>query len=373
MKILVVVPYFEEPHRWMISGQKTARELARNHQVVVLTTGRKASTVQEGKNLKIIRLKDIFLPDPINFSIVPGLFKEVRRIVHSENPDAFLINKHMFYTSLAIWPLKRLGKKVVVQTDTFPGINWFPKSKLVGLVMRVYARTIGNPILRAADKVVLLHEGLVADAKKLKLNYTVIHNGIDLERFDQTPPPTDLRKKKGDIWVGYVGRLESVKGWYDLAAAAIELAPLYPKLHFYFVGPKERAAEQIKAFEHPQTHFIGSRTDVAGLDKLFDIFVMPSLSEGLSNAIMEAMAAKCACMATNVGGNKILLSKAGLLFKPGDKASLKRALAKLLTDPRLRKKLGLKARYRVEEEFSLVRNCERLSLELSTKSPTSAN
>jgi glycosyltransferase involved in cell wall biosynthesis len=363
MKILVVVPYFDEPHRWMISGQKTAYTLALDHDVVVLTTGVKNSIEQPNDRLKIYRLKDIFLRDPINYSIIPGLFSDIKKIVQEEKPDAFLINKHMFYSSLVIWPLKKMGKRVVVQTDTFPGVNWFPKNKLVGVIMWIYARFIGNPILRAADKVILLHEGLIEDAIRLGLKYEVIHNGIDLAVFDATPRPPDLKKKKDDIWIGYVGRLESVKGWYDLAAVAKELVPTNERLHFFFVGPTKNAEEKIKEFRHPRIHFLGLRKDVAGIDKMLDIFVMPSLSEGLSNAIMEAMAAECCCLVSAVGGNKVLIDEnvTGRLFTQGDQGDLKEKLSMLLSDRDHMRKLGRQARDRIEKSYDLHKNAKQIA------------
>lgn len=363
MKILVVVPYFEEKHRWMISGQKAARELSKNNKVVVLTTGQKDIKIVESPNMTIYRIKDIFLKDPINYSFVPGLWRKTKAIALKEKPDSVLINKNMFYPNLAIWPLKRLGYNVVVQVDTFPGINWHPKSKLVGIVMWFYARIIGNPILWAAKKVVLLHEGLVPVAKKYHFNHEVIHNGIDIEEFNKTKPPSDLKKRPGEIWVGYVGRLESVKGWYDLATAGMELVEKFPKVHFMFIGPKEKAEEQIKQFKHPHIHFISSRSDVAGIDKLLDIFVMPSLSEGLSNAIMEAMTAKAACVVSNVGGNIVLIqhNRNGLHFSPGDIKDLKKQLTKLIVDKPLRERLGDQAAKDIDASYSLRK--ETLKLE----------
>lgn len=370
MKILVIVPYFDEPHRWMISGQKTAYELAKSHEVIVLTTGPRSTVEQKNKKLKIYRVKDIFLRDPINYSIIPGLFGMVRKIVKQDKPDAFLINKHMFYSSLAIWQLKRLGKRVVVQTDTFPGVNWFPKSKLVGSVMWVYARVIGNPILKAADTVILLHEGLVKDAKKLGLKYKVIPNGIDLAAFDAVSPPKDLTKKKGEIWVGYVGRLESVKGWYDLAEVAREMVKQNDKLHFFFIGPTQNAEEKIAEFVHPTIHFLGLRKDVPGIDKLLDVFVMPSLSEGLSNAIMEAMAARCCCLVSAVGGNKILIQDrvTGRLFKSGNIIDLKGKLTEIVANLGETRKLGIKARERIETDYDLTKNVQKITAILTANS-----
>lgn len=346
----------------MISGQKTAYELSKSHEVIVLTTGTTSRIERPNPNLTLYRLKDIFLPDPINYSVVPILFHALATIIRRDRPDLCIINKHMFFTSLAVWPLKWAGCNVIVQTDTFPGLNWFPKNKWVGMVMWLYARLIGNPILRAANHVVLLHEGLEAVAQKLKLNYTVIHNGIDLAHFDAIEPPRDLQKDKGDIWIGYVGRLESIKGWYDLAACATKLVGGYPNVHFYFVGPTKSAKEKIRAFQHPRIHFLGLRHDIAGIDKLFDIFVMPSLSEGLSNAIMEAMAASSCVVASQVGGNMVLIKNnvTGRLYPAGDQGALTQVLAGLIENKKERDLLGRRARRAIEEEYNLSRNAERL-------------
>jgi glycosyltransferase involved in cell wall biosynthesis len=362
VKLLVIVPYFDEPHRWMISGQKTAYELAKKHDVIVLTTGTTNRVEQRSDRLTIYRLKDIFLPDPINYSVVPTLFHAIQTILKRNKLDLCIINKHMFFTSLAIWPLKWHGCKVIVQTDTFPGINWFPKNKFVGIVMWLYARLIGNPILRAADVVVILHEGLESVAQQLKLRYRVIHNGIDLTDFDAIKPPQDLKKKKGEIWVGYVGRLESIKGWYDLADVAKRLVATDSRLHFFFVGPTARAEARIREFTHPRIHFLGHRSDVAGIDKLLDIFVMPSLSEGLSNAIMEAMAASCCVVASNVGGNVILIKDkvTGRLFPVGDREALAEVLTSLCATMDTTKKLGRHARQLIESDYSLSLNVKKL-------------
>jgi len=367
MKILTIVPYFDEPHRWMISGQKSAHGLAKSHQVIVVTTGQRSTVEQLTNNLKVYRIKDWFLKDPINYSIIPGFFRKLRKIITQERPDVALINKHMFYSSLAIWPLKKAGLQVVVQTDTFPGLNWFPKSRLVGAIMTIYARIIGNSILRVADKVVLLHEGLIPIAQQLGLKYEVIHSGIDLKEFDSFSVPADLKKRRGEIWVGYVGRLESVKGWYNLAAVALKMVRKNPKLHFFFVGSTKNAEEKMRLFTHAQIHFLGARNDALGIHKLFDIFVMPSLSEGLSNAIMEAMAAGSACLVSKVGGNIILIQDRvnGRLFEPNNLKSLHKNLEELVNDKQARVKFGRAARKTIEQSFNLSNNLRQLTEVLS--------
>lgn len=348
----------------MISGQKTAFELAKHHEVIVVTTGRKPGREKRGDRLTVYRLKDIFLPDPINYSIVFGLFLAVRTIVAKERPDACIINKHMFYTSLSIWTVKRMGVPVIVQTDTFPGIVWFPRKLFVRVVMWVYARLIGNLVLKAADEVILLHEGLIPTAKRLGLTYKVIHNGVDLVDLAKSEPPTDITKPSGEVWVGYVGRLESIKGWYDLAQVARSLVDEYPHVRWLFVGQNQSAYARIASeFAHPHLKFLGQRTDVLGIYKLLDVFVLPSYSEGLPNALMEAMAHRLCCLSSDVGGVRYLIEDnvSGLLFTPGNQDQLREKLRNVLDDYRLREKLGAAARSTIENHYSLDHTTHEIS------------
>jgi glycosyltransferase involved in cell wall biosynthesis len=118
------------------------------------------------------------------------------------------------------------------------------------------------------------------------------------------------------------------------------------------------AANQDEGF----IEFLGYRTDVPSILSMSDIFVLPSYSEGLPNALMEAMAAGCACVASGVGGVVELLSanEAGLTVPPGDGAALRGAIEKLLDDPDLRSRLGARARRVIEEGYRLEQSADRL-------------
>ena len=100
--------------------------------------------------------------------------------------------------------------------------------------------------------------------------------------------------------------------------------------------------------------FTGLQHDIPEILKTTDIFVLPSYSEGLSNALMEAMASGCACIASDVGGNAFLLQNgvSGFLFPAGDREALRSHIERLIDDPAKRKALGEGARKRIEEMFS---------------------
>ncbi|MCA9388672.1 glycosyltransferase family 4 protein [Candidatus Berkelbacteria bacterium] len=351
MKVLIIAPFFFERHRWMMSAYKTALNLSKKMQVVVLTTGSpQYETISP--NLKIYRMWDLFLPDPINYSIVPGLIPNLEKIIHREQPDIFLVNKHMFFTSLAILWLRLRGKKVICATDTFPGLNWFPKNKLVRIVMKAYSKLIGIPLLKLSNKVILFHEGLKIFGDQLKLNYQIIHNGVDLEKIDKAKISHEFDRTKTNVI--YVGRLETIKGYYDLIETAQQLSRERPDIVFYLVGNLSGKQELKEKCESSNIKFLGFRKDIPSLLKAADIFVLPSYSEGLPNALMEAMAAGCASLASNVGGIKILLDKEknGLLFTPGNITELSAKIIKLADNRPLRRDLARAARRKIETAFS---------------------
>lgn len=336
----------------MISAYKAANYLSKNHKVVVLTTGRPAKEVIN-HNLTVYRMWDIFLPDPINYSIVPGLLFSLLWVIKKERPTHFMVNKHMFFTSFSVFILRLMGKPVITVTDTFPGINWLPRKEFVRKVMRLYSTLFGVPILKASTKVVLLHEELITIAQKLKLNYTIIHNGVDLAQVEAATASAELLTQEY-LTIIYVGRLESVKGYTDILAVAKKMTVRNKKLRFIFVGNTKGKEEMVATESTKQIMFLGHRTDVLSLMKASDIFVMASYSEGLPNALMEAMACALPSVCSAVGGIKILIQdgKNGLLFPAGEQETMIKQLEHLISDSGLRKKLGVAARHTIEAEYS---------------------
>lgn len=367
MKILLVAPYFRDSFAGKISmgsAVMAARQLSRRHEVLVLTTGREKEREEVSSRLTVRSAPAVLLPDPVNYVISPAALLMVVRAIREFRPDLVMVNKFMFFTSFAAPIARWMGKKTVVVTDTYPGLNWFPRNALVGWVMWLYARLVGVPILRSANKVVLLHEGLEELALKYRLRYQVIHNGPDLDEAAAAEPAADLVKPKGEIWIGYVGRLESVKGFDILMSAVEAMAERRPNVKAFFIGAHR--PETVRSSEN--LVFLGFRDDVFSVLKQMDIFCLPSLSEGLPNAVMEAMAVGCPIVASAVGGVVSLVrdGESGLLVPPRDPSALGAAIEKLIDDPALRRRLAAKARERIEEDFNWNRIGEEYELLFET-------
>lgn len=191
-----------------------------------------------------------------------------------------------------------------------------------------------------------------------------IVNGVPIPPED-TPRPEGLRASLGlgpeDVAVLNVGRLVPVKGQIHLVAAMARLAGDRPRLKLFIAGEgpcREALTRAVAAASlTDRIRLLGDRSDVAALYAATDVAVVASLSEGTSLALIEAMAAGKPIVATAVGGNPDLLvhGQSALLVPPGDPAALAGALARLVDDPALGRRLGRAARDKARADFPIER------------------
>jgi len=183
----------------------------------------------------------------------------------------------------------------------------------------------------------------------------VLENGVDTARFKRFLLP-DTSKKL--VRVGCVANLRPVKNIDGLLRTAKAALDRFPQLAFEVAGDGEQREEleRLHAELVLGERFVlrGSVSDVAGFLRKMDIAVLPSHSEGMSNALLEYMAAGRAVIATDVGANARLLDsgKCGLIVPPNDSAAIVEALGALLANPLRAAGYGAAARRRVDAEFS---------------------
>ncbi len=199
---------------------------------------------------------------------------------------------------------------------------------------------------------------------------SIIYNGLDAAPYLAEIDTTALRHALGlgdSKVIGCVARLSSQKGHPYLLEAFARLQ--YADLKLLFVGGGEKEAE-LRALcrqngVENRVIFAGNQTNVIPYLKLMDIFVLPSLAEGMPNAVIEAMAAGVPVIATNAGGTAELVAdqQTGLLVEPANADQLHAAIMRLLDNPTLAQQLATNARQKVIAEFSLeqmVRQTEQL-------------
>jgi L-malate glycosyltransferase len=192
----------------------------------------------------------------------------------------------------------------------------------------------------------------------------VIYNALEdstLQNSSATDPSrTDLGLPEAGLLVGMVANFNfEIKGQRYFIEAAAKVAGDRDDVHFILVGDGELRSDcerqaQVLGLEG-RIHFMGKRGDVPSILRHLDISVLCSTSEGLSNVIMESMAAGKPVVATRVGGNPELVrdGDTGLVVPPADSASLAEAILKVLNDPACVATMGEAARQAVAERFSV--------------------
>jgi glycosyltransferase involved in cell wall biosynthesis len=356
--ILLISPYWKEDHRWMVSSVKLAELWQRiGYRVVVLCMGRSSDgqrMERVSETLEIHRVPDFFLKDPWNYGIAPGFRWKALRLARETRPDIIIVNKVLFWSSIALLPLRLTGRRVILTTDALVGITWWPRGRIAKICAAIYAWTLGWFILLLASKVVFFHPQPVSILRRLGIakKSMVIPTGIDPIPY-QGPSKSPANNT---VNVTYIGRLESVKGADDFVAAALRVKREHPELHVRVVGWYKEGHPLVAAHAH-EVDFTGLRSDIPAVLRGTDIFVLPSYSEGLSNALMEAMASGCACIASDVGGNAFLIQNgvSGLLFPVGDREALASHIRRLVEDPAKRIQIGEAARRRIHDHFSWAR------------------
>lgn len=266
-----------------------------------------------------------------------------------------------------------LGKKVFVKLGGGAGIGELAaSSRTAAGRLKLRALAALKPQFLAVAK------ELSREAEKYlgPVSVHLLPNGVDTRRYK---PAADAAVKaalrqslgwpaKGLVFL-YVGRFSPEK---RLAQFAETWANQTKRAHgnFFFAlvgsGAEQPAIESSIRFTRAQDRvkILGPRDDVQLVYQAADVFILPSSSEGLSNALLEAMACGLAPLASRVGGTPDAVEdgRAGLLFAPLDEAELKRQLGKLLERPELAMLLGPAARETAEKKFSLSALAERCEL-----------
>lgn len=194
----------------------------------------------------------------------------------------------------------------------------------------------------------LLHD----QARVPRSMITVLPNGIDLERFT---PPTPVRREaarqalsieSGSVVIGSVGSLVAIKGFARLIAAVALLARHTPRVHAIIAGDGPRRSEleaQIRRLNlADRVRLLGSREDVPGVLHALDAYVCCSEGEGVSNALLEAMAAGLPVVTTKAGDHGALVTEAnaGLVVDSHTAEAIAEACRQLLADDARRARLG---------------------------------
>lgn len=192
-------------------------------------------------------------------------------------------------------------------------------------------------------------------------------NGVNTERFhpitaeEKMKLRTELALPADKKVLLFASRLIERKGYDLMLKAYKEIYKTFPNSILMVVGKGSpeavHALEQLKQeLGENSITYKGEVTDTAPYLQASDLFIFPSRQEGLPNALLEAMACGCTCVASNIGGcgDLILSGQNGLLFQDGDETSLVETVKELMTKPQQMEELGQKAQAKIKNNYDIV-------------------
>lgn len=279
-----------------------------------------------------------------------------------------VLHSHLYHANLyGRLAARRLGIPAIASVhNTYSKPRWLRHLLNRYLAGRTYRITAGSTEVR---RDILRHDRVPAD------KVVLLPNAIDLARTESSLTPAEARLRLGcaadDRVIGTVGRLEEQKGQRHLldAFALLRAAPEFSGagLKLLIVGDgrlRDALRAQAEALGIADAcRFPGTIGELGDVYRAIDIFVMPSLWEGLSLAMLEAMAAGLPMVATEVGGAREVLGddRYGKVVPPGDAAALAAAIRALLNDPTGRGELAAAGAARVREHYSVAALARQLT------------
>jgi len=209
----------------------------------------------------------------------------------------------------------------------------------------------------APEKIVVIYNGLSGAVERAALDG-------DRRAKQRAALLRELNLDGDAKLIGCVARLQPVKGHRYFIEAASHVAAVEPNAHFLLVGDgalrREIEEQAARLGVGDRVHFLGDRDDAALISAGFDVAVLASLSEGLPNAVMEAMAAGAPVVATAVGGTTELVidGETGFLAPPTDAEALARRILDTLRNPEWSARMAAHGRRRALSQFSMRRMVE---------------
>lgn len=294
------------------------------------------------------------------FKLYPQLFRIFRKlrpdIVHTRNLAALEVVVPAWFAGVRVRIHGEHGRDVGDLDGSNRKFQW---------IRRIYSPFVNHYLALSRDLACYLVERVKISPAKV----TQVYNGVDLALFS----PSQGRRYLTvvgcpfvgpDLWIaGTVGRMQTVKDQVTLAHAfvrVLEKAPvLRSRLRLVLVGDGDLRAQCQAVLDAAGVSDLawlpGERSDVPDIMRSLDCFVLPSLAEGISNTILEAMASGLPVVATDVGGNADLVVHGitGHIVPAANVEAMALSLLQLASEPELARSMGLAGRLRVFEKFSL--------------------
>ena len=355
MKVLHVTTHFNVGgiSNYILTLSKALK--SKGVEVIVASSGGDLKPELDGYGIPHIEL-DIKTKFEFGPKVLKSAFR-LSRIVKDEGVD--LIHAHTRVSQVAALLASKMTGVGYVTT-----CHGYFRKRLRGIVDSWGARVVAiSGAVRSH-----LEDDLHVDPKRVEL----IYSGVDLSRFSQATGgagPKEARTRLGlkdAPVVGTIGRLSPVKGHRFFVEAMKDILAKRPDAQAVILGSGEELPMLRKLADSlgiaASVHFYDSCADTGKFLSAMDVFVFPSVKEGLGIALLEALAAARPCVASKVGGIGDIIKDgySGLLVEPSDPKAIAGAALRLLADASLRDEMGRRGRALVGERFTLDRMADEM-------------
>ncbi|MDE1868614.1 MAG: glycosyltransferase family 4 protein [Candidatus Micrarchaeota archaeon] len=365
MDICVLNPYF---YPYKGGTEKVLYEiytrLAKRHNITVITSAtmnRNSYGIEDINGIKVVRLKTAYIPGghllPLPINLMEGFNAAAAKV----DADIYHINNRYLYFPRSVHLLKKAEKKIALTIhNALPkGIDLFTDS--AGLL---YDVSWGRRLMHTADLITGISRATIdSTVPKDEMRKThLVYNGVDYDKFSKKrgadPKLVAVKRRlglKGTVVLAN-GRLVTQKGQTYLLEAVAELKKeLDTELNLLIIGrgPLESRLKREAKARGLNGHF----KIINGIDEdtlpyyynVADVFVMPSLYEPASLAILEALSCELPCIASNVGGLPEMMGDCGLLAMPKSSDDIREKILYVLNNKERARALGRKGRERMKK------------------------
>ena len=300
------------------------------------------------KDIKIIELNHY---SGMQYSIV----RRLKKIIIDEGVDVIHTRNYKPYM-FGFVAGKILGSVALIHSEHGKD---YPFRKIKMFIQRVFSYYTDGIIALSSDIKSNMVNHIGIESSKIK----VVINGVDTNKFSPTERSSELIREfnieEGDLVIGAVGRLVSVKNYPEMLLAVKNLKATSANVKLIIVGDGPEL-ESLQNLVHQyelskEVCFTGSRSDISEILRLFDIYVLTSTNEGLSNTLLEAMSSSIPVIVSRVGGNTEIVSSdsVGLTYSSGDYDELTGKLRALSQDFGVRRQIAKNAREHIIKNYSL--------------------
>jgi sugar transferase (PEP-CTERM/EpsH1 system associated) len=318
-------------------------------------------------------------------------YSEFRRRIQRSDVEVYALDKPAGNSPLTLFRLWRLLKRLrpdIVHTRNLATLEAALPAAVAGVPVRIHGehgrdvgdldgsnrkfqlwRRLFNPLVH---QYIALSRDLAGYLqKKIRVpsaKVAQLYNGVDTDLFHpaaggREPLPCPDFTPPGAFVIGTIGRMQEVKDQLTLARAFVLLLQMNPQLRrdvrLVMVGDGPLRVEVAAILDHGGVRgfawLAGERDDVPRIMRGLDLFVLPSLAEGVSNTILEAMASGLPVVATAVGGNPELVDegRTGRLVPPADPAAMAAAIGEYVANREMGRQHGSAARMVAKNRFSM--------------------